>query len=82
MSHRLFFITSTTKDPDKKFEECLDSLEMDVEGKLVETLTLQGKYILSMSFKMQDANKSRRLQTIRAPLEGIYFGVDRQLYVS
>jgi len=40
--HQDFPITSETKALDDKLEEALVSLTLDVEGKLVESLSVQG----------------------------------------
>jgi nuclear mRNA export protein SAC3 len=42
--HSFYSITSTTKDLDQKFTNALDTLVMDVEGQLVQMLTIQGMF--------------------------------------
>jgi hypothetical protein len=38
-----FSLTATTTDLDRKFGEVLNLLQLDVEGRLVQSLTLRGK---------------------------------------
>ncbi|KAJ7770634.1 hypothetical protein B0H16DRAFT_218508 [Mycena metata] len=40
-SFRTFSVTATTTDLDRKFSEAMDSLQLDVEGRLVQSLTMR-----------------------------------------
>jgi len=45
-SYNVFPITAATKDLDPKFSNALASMTIDVEGKLVRSLTLSGMFLL------------------------------------
>jgi nuclear mRNA export protein SAC3 len=47
--YHVLCITSATTDLDRKFDEALQSLTLDVEGKLVQSFTLSGTHALSGS---------------------------------
>ncbi|KAF8814570.1 hypothetical protein BYT27DRAFT_7249958 [Phlegmacium glaucopus] len=43
-SYQIFAMTAVTKDLDNKFDTALQSLDLDLEGKLVQTLSLRGVF--------------------------------------
>jgi hypothetical protein len=45
-SYHTFSIISAPADLDRKFGEALECLTLDIEGKLVQTLTLRGNGLL------------------------------------
>lgn len=45
-SYHVFAITSATKDLDNKLSDALQSLNLDLEGKLVQTMSLKGVFKL------------------------------------
>lgn len=44
-SYHVFTITAATKDLDRKFEEALQKLDLDLQGKLVQALSLRGDWL-------------------------------------
>lgn len=48
-SYHSFSLTATTKDLDVKLAEALNVLSLDLEGKLVRSLTIRGKFNFHLS---------------------------------